>query len=142
MHSRRTAPHHGRLLRSRKNLVIAVALFSFLGLAHAVQPNEREKLDLLSEELDELEQTHKQVTERLDDLAEVLDQTREFVAETSVPTTSVETVLWDLRATKRKLSTRVAALESRVAQELESKRAGAEVRAFSMLHVNPVIETF
>jgi len=147
MQSRRTALPQCRFFRSNTRLVLAVALFSLLGLAHAVQPNEREKLDLLSEELDE--QTHKKVPERLEDLAEELDQTREYVAETSVLTTrSIETMLWGLHATKRTLervSTRVAALESKdAAQELQSKFRAAEVRAYSMqqLHVKPVKETF
>jgi uncharacterized coiled-coil protein SlyX len=143
MQSRRTAAPQGRLLRSRTQLVLVVALFSLLGLAHALQPNEREELDRLSEEVAE---SSKQIAERFDDLEEELERTREHVAETFVLTTrSVETMLRDLRATKGTLSTRVAALESRVAaQELAFKRAAAEVRACSMLqlHVKPLNETF
>jgi len=144
MQSRGRAVPQVRRLRSRAHLALTVAIFSLLRLAHALQPNEREKLDRLSQELDELEQTHKQVAERLDNLAEELDQTREHVVETSVLTTrSVETMLGDLRATKWKLSTRAAALEHRVAaQELESKRSAAQVRACLMLLVLPVKDKF
>ncbi|KAJ1485289.1 hypothetical protein T484DRAFT_1892890 [Baffinella frigidus] len=122
MQSRRTAPPQGRLLRSRAQLVLAVAIFSLLGLAHALQPNEREELDRPSEEF--ADHSSKQIVERLDDLKEECAQTREHVAEISMVTTlSVETMLKDLSATKRQ----VAALEHRVAaQELESKRAAAE----------------
>ena len=131
---------HG-ILRGRKSqLVLVVLLFSLLGPAHALQTNQREELDRLSEEFAE---SNKQIADRVDNLEEGLDQTRAYVAETSVlATRSVETMLWDLRAAKRALSTQIAALEHRVAaQELESKRATAEVHACSMLHDPPVNET-
>ena len=133
MQSRGGAAPQGRPLNRKTQLVLVVALFSLLGLAHALQANERE-LGLLS---DEFAEGSKQIAERLDDLEEELDQTRKDVAETSVLTTrSVEKMLGDLRATKMTLSTRVAALEHRVAAlELESKRAATEARACSMLRV-------
>ena len=140
MQSRGRAPPQGRPLHIKIQLVLVVALCSLLGLAHALQANERE-LDRLSEEFAE---SSKQIAERLDDLEQELEQTRKQVAETSVLTTrSVETMVRDLRAAKRKLSTRVAALEHRVAAlEIESKHAADEVIDCSMLHVSPVKETF
>ena len=139
MHSRGTP--HGILLRSKSKLVLVVVLFSVLGFTHALQTNQRDELDRLSEEF---AQNNKQIADRVDNLEEKLDQTREFVAESSVLTTrSVETMLWDLRAAKKTLSTQIAALEHRVAaQELESKCATAEVLACSILHDPPVKETF
>jgi len=131
MHSRGLTPH-GILLRSKPQLVLVVVLFSLLGLAHALQPKEREELDLISEEFQQtrnapddllvrLVEKVNDIQGRLNMFEEELDQTREHVTEASVLTTrSVETLLWDLRAAKRKLS----ALEDRLAaQELESRRA-------------------
>ena len=116
-----------------------VALFSLLGIAHALQANERE-LGGLSEEFTE---NSKQIVERLDHLEEELEGTRKSVAEASMlAIRSVEKMLWDLRATKETLSTRVATLESRVAaQELDAKRAAAEVGACPVMHMPPVKAT-
>ena len=140
MQSRGVATPPGMIFRSKSQLILVVLLFSLLGLAHALPTNQREELDRLSEEFAE---SSKQITGRFDNLEEELDQTRAHVAETSVLTTrSVETMLWDLRATKRALSIQIAALEHRVAaQELESKCATAEVQARLMLHDPPVKET-
>ena len=135
------ATPHGILLRGKPQLVLVVLISSLLGLTHALQTNQQEELDRLSEEFAE---SSKQIAGRVDYLEEELDQTRTYVAKTSLLTTrSVETMLWDLRAAKRALSTQIAALEHRVAaQERESKCATAEVQACSMLHGPPVKETF
>jgi len=140
MKSRRRSPALRTFFVSRMQLVVTVGLFSLLGLAHSLRPNEREELDPISEEFQQTRNAPDdlvvRLVEKVNDLHgrlerfdEEFDQTREHVAETSVLTTrSVETMLWDLRATKKMLSTRIAALESRVAaQEIDSKRAAAEV---------------